>query len=551
MTDQIVLGGKFTSLWQEAIVGHMLNGGSFLVKCVSLLDMHWFQAADVGFIFGQIVEFYNRYKKSPTKGELEGIIFNKKNMVYNEALPFQNKLNSCIIASKQIGIDVLSADMTSWIKMVMFKGALVRSGDMFNKQQHESAIEWVNKELKAINQASFDDARSVNWRETSEFKKTRAVEFTGCLTIGHPIFDNMFREGAVDPEKYKEAGKDPYGLNKLQTTQGGLVRGDSTIIIGPPNSGKTSTVISIIAANIMLEKKVLYVTHEQKWEDIMNKMYCCLTGFDTNTVVRPENTVKLDFMADKLDSFLTYIPWIKTGKMYAEDVIAEIVQAQELMKNKPGGDGTGYDLLVVDYPAKTKSKALNGNKNSLWEDIDNVYDQYVNLCLEHRFHGIFPAQTNREGFKIARDASDGRLVDMGDVGGAFSIVQKADNVITLNRFYAPNAKKALMVFNMVKSRSNSTGKRFASETDFACSRTHGFNLSSGVFTQSEPVTDDLAEQRVFGNIKEVKAVEAMGAKPILPPTTNPTEVSLPLPQGSDIATNNVVSINSTDKNNSN
>lgn len=500
MSDSITLGGVFSPTWQEAIVGHMIKDKYFFIKCIEQLRYNWFQNPEIGFLFKTMQEFHKEHERQPNEKELDAVIFQKNALVsMSNANSYRAKISIALASAASIGMDVMSKDMTGWIKIVKFKEAIVKSTDMYNKRDYKEAIDLVNLEIKDIQKASFETNDSVNFTDGIDFFKNRKEEIKDCLTIGHPAFDELLKKGSSlvnlgtsqDNFKFKEK------KFICQETNGGLVRGDSTIIIGPSNSGKTTTVITIIVSNLFNNKSVLYITHEQKWEDLKSKIFSCLLSTEINSIesVHPD---KIAAAGLKCHKHLTYIPWIKSGKMYAENVIARINAEQE---KRIAETGKGYDLLVVDYPGKTKSLTVS-SKSSSWESIDAVYDQYINLCIEHRFHGIFPAQTNREGYKKSRDSSDNQLVDMDSVGGSFGIVQKADNVITLNRFTSIDGKHSVMVFNIVKSRTAETGMRYASVADFSINRTHGFGNNWKTFTSKEIVAEGTIDSAFFQTNRE-------------------------------------------------
>lgn len=517
MSDTTTLGGVFSPTWQEAIVGHMIKDKYFFIKCIEQLRFNWFQNPEIGFLFKTMQEFHKEHERQPNQKELTEVIFQKNALVtMSTANSYIAKIPIVLASAASIGMDVMSRDMTGWIKIVKFKEAIVKSTDMYNKRDYKEAISLVNTEIKDIQRASFEANDSVDFTDGVEFFKHRKEEVKDCLTIGHPAFDELLKKGSALENfgQMQDLSKIRENEGLVKKTQGGLVKGDSTIIIGPTNSGKTTTVISVIVSNILMGKDVLYITHEQKWEDLKTKIFSCILKTQTNAIenVDPE-TIRI--AGGMFKRRLTYIPWIKSGKMYVEMVIARINAEQE---KRIAETGKGYDLLVVDYPGKTKSTGT-GSKVAAWEGLDAVYDQYINLCIEHRFHGIFPAQTNREGYRKAKDSKDHELVDMDNVGGSFGIVQKADNVITLNRFVSLDGSHSVIVFNIVKSRNAETGTRYASVADLAVNRTHGFGQNWKIFGPKDIVSEGQIDAAFFqtqreNNIyKQITPPELMGNPP--------------------------------------
>lgn len=517
MAEAITLGEVFSSTWQEAIVGHMLKNKHFFIKCSEHLKFNWFQNPEIGYLFKTIQEFHSTEGRPPTEKELEGVIFQKNGLItMSVANSYNAKIAISLASSVNIGLDKLTKDMTGWLRVVKLKETIIESTDMYNKRDYTKAIGLVNAKIAEIQRTTFEDDDSVIWDDGVEFFKNRKEENKDCLSIGHPAFDELLKRGSSKSDfgLAQDKVNRPEDTIVAMQSNGGLVKGDSTIIIGPSNSGKTTTVISVIVANVLCRKDVLYITHEQKWEDLKSKLFSCFLAKNIPDISNVADKV-LNAAGAQFTKHLTYIPWIKSNKMFVEHVIARINQEQE---KRIASHGKGYDLLVVDYPGKTKSLGSN-SKGSVWESVDAVYDQYINLCIEHRFHGIFPAQTNREGYKISKDATDLRLVDMDNVGGSFGIVQKADNVITLNRFTSLMGNASVMVFNIVKSRTAETGYRFGSVADFGINRTHGFGQNWQVFGPTQIISEQNIDSAFFKSANEIKTFTMAGGdlgNPVLP-----------------------------------
>jgi KaiC/GvpD/RAD55 family RecA-like ATPase len=463
---------SFTDSQQDAIIGNMLKDRHFFLKCVVLLKYDWFINPLNSDIFKQCQSFFDQFKRQPTGEELK----DKFNRTHADTYrKYHDRIDLCILTSKNFGLDFISTEMTGWMKMVMFRNSMEDAADIFRKQDWSAALTWLDFKINEVKQTSFLDDKRITFADSLDFLQKRDTSFEDCLTIGHPDFDELLLEGAAI-----KGGDRSKPLPKFWTT-GGLVKGDSTMILGPSNSGKTTTLTSIIVPNILNNKYILYMTHEQKWEDIKTKILMNAVGA-TNKELRhptPDLIRRIKAVAEKLEQYLVYIPWIKVGNMWVESVIAEVNMQQESLHAKYG---VKFDMLIDDYPGKLKSQQYKGR--AVWEEADYVYDQFVTMATEHRFHAILPVQTNREGYKVNRgDASDGRVIDQADAAGSFGVMQKADNVITLNR--SPEDQQyQVMRFYISKSRSSQAQTMFASRTDFAKSITHGFEQSSGVFRET-------------------------------------------------------------------
>lgn len=478
-----------SQLEQDAVIGWMIKDTQFMLKCKHALKPNYFTHSTPAELFSMISSFAEKYGRSPTVGELEGVIHSKFVSASDYNLR-RDKALVCLAASKQIGIDVLADKMTDWLRIVILKNSIQEAASIFNKKQYNYAREFVTKKMKDVIEADFHQEDRVNYANPLDFYKKRVQVHKDCCTVGHPDFDEALKPGSrtQDTINYQNVFQKP-------STTGGLIPGDMTVVVGPSNAGKTTSVVSIIAQNILMRKFVLLITHEQKDEDIKHKIYQCMTRstseqLDPSRLESDESRLRnLNFVSQLLEIYLVHVHWIKPGKMMVEDVVDMINLRQEKMISREikNGDftfkefGKGFDLLVDDYPAILKSRALNSKNLSSHEEKGYIYRQFLELGRHHKFHVLVPSQTNRTGFKNSSEDSD-HVLGQGDIADSFAISQVTDNLITINRGPTDKAKNQVRYY-VDKSRSGPTGIMFVTKTDFATSRSMGSDLACTVFEQ--------------------------------------------------------------------
>lgn len=143
--------------------------------------------------------------------------------------------------------------------------------------------------------------------------------------------------------------------------------------------------------------------------------------------------------------------------------------------------GKGFDLLISDYPAiLSTQQAQKGNLQMRHKD-KIVYDYYVQLALEYKFHSLLAIQTNREGARVNnQEKGNDRLIHSTDVSESFDPIKEATNIITLNR--SPEAKKDnYLIYLIDKSRGSETGISILARTNFAHCITHSEALGATAF----------------------------------------------------------------------
>jgi replicative DNA helicase len=333
---------------------------------------------------------------------------------------------------------------------------IIKSAKTWNQGQWQQSARIMTDGVTAYRDAQFEEGVEYSFDNLENLIMGQELERQNALTTGLPLLDAALLNGA---------------------TIGGMLRGDTTILMAPVNQGKTTSMWTIARHNIMAGKSVLAMSHEGRPEDLALKMLRSILGVsEVDLINMYRDPVGLPRIIDAqkiLKARFTYIPYNRAG-MKVEDVLPIIRRAQEERRAKTG---QGYDLLVVDYPAKLTTEQQSRGTNALRTSIEVVYDYYVQLALEYKFHALLAIQTNREGSKVNKGENTNRLLMMEDVAEAFGAMMIASNVITLNR--SPRAQKEnWLTYYVAKSRSTQVGTAVVARTNFAVSLTHADRLGA-------------------------------------------------------------------------
>lgn len=510
---------------QKAIVGWMLSNNAFFLRCKQYIDYSYFQEPIVAEIVKLAYEIYDETNRHPQILDVKARI-NEVHYSIQEAKARWFVIDECIRFKDTVTLQYLVSQMTSWKRLILLRRAFRQGHAFYIQKKYEDAKRWLQKLIEEINTTSFDYDDKVALGRGIDHFITRLEDRNYACTIGHEAFDELLLSGSAIPKsEWGEEIEDQYNRSKKgfydikKRTRGGLLPGAATILMGPSNSGKTSAVVSVIKANLELGKKVLLIVCEMTEEEILDKLYSNITGYtvqelsmvSSSAASSSENGSLKDKVyaalraadALMLDN-LVYIHHVKSGKMYVEDVLDRLMLAQQEMKVKQYNKrhaikqealkrgvwndqleqklnlqdqlNRGFDLVVIDYPAKLKSRNMIGRKISTHDEQQYVYDQIIVTAQAEKFHALLPVQTNREGYKVALGlGSEERMLGQGDVANSYGIAQVASNFITINRSLE-DKKKNIIKFYIDKSRSAATGAVFVSKTDFSCSRTHDIRL---------------------------------------------------------------------------
>jgi replicative DNA helicase len=439
---------------QSALLGWMIRDDKVFVQVHRKVQPSWFIKALHQKLY-QLITNCARYNgHPPTKAELEN--YKELNAEDNRTkLDLLNGINRAFADSDQIRWDAIKAELTEWLQSKILQDMIIKSAKNWNTGQWQQSARIMADGVQAYRDAQFEEGAEFSFDNLESIIEGQELERGSALTTGLRLLDQALLDGA---------------------TTGGMLRGDTTILMAPVNTGKTTGMWTIARHNIMAGKDVLAMSHEGRPTDLGLKMLRSVLGVTEVQLLAmyrdPMGRQRIVDAQKIIKAHFVYIPYNKAG-MKVEDVVPIIRRAQEERRAKTG---KGFDLLVVDYPAKLTTEQMKGGL-AMRSSIEIVYDYYVQLALEYGFHCLLAIQTNREGSKINKGENTNQLLMMENIQEAFGVAMIASNFITLNR--SPRAKREnWLTWLVVKSRSNETGRAVVARSDFGASLTHSERMGS-------------------------------------------------------------------------
>jgi replicative DNA helicase len=460
--------------YQSALIGYLVEDVEVLLSCSMYLKKNNFQNIYQGEIFSIAVDFYSRHTVLPKKNDIIQVLFEKFPKEQDLA-PYTKTLDMSLLDAKTTSLHPLKSKLNDFISMERVKANLKSAEKHINRGD-------VNKTLEVLNQA-------VNSKVTVEdplkgydqslidldLDKLDTSSLENC-TIGHPDFDELlFATARI------QTPSNPFSIK--DSTRGSLVRGELTTIMGPSNSGKTTTSATIAVANRLLGKNVLIVSHEEKESKVAIK---CLQVTAKLTTTQLIHDRKIPLIQNKIEAFKKIIMGSEKDQneglvikeisdplgMYIEDVIPWIIQKNEQYKRTYGKT---FDLIIWDYPSALDSREKKMEKKP--DRLAHIFRSVKSLAKKLDCHIIAFAQTNRSGFAYNAQNDSNNYLSGDAVGDSFAIYQISDNFITINR--NKNDKIGGRVkFYVGKSRSNVTESVFISKSDYGRSKVYGLDLPS-------------------------------------------------------------------------
>jgi len=433
---------------QAAIMWYLLTDRLFFEHAKTKIKPQWFTDQIVGKTYSALIEFHAQFKRLPSKPE-----FVDSNRFLIEEPTVRSAMRAAVEMayneSRVYGLDVLKNELTDWLHAYIYKDGMLAAADHFQHQRYSEAYSIASERMKLIQETRFD--------EDCEF------DFSG-LVEGLQASEERVLDGCTFGLKMIDDALTPGGM----TGSGGLFRGDTTCLMAPVGVGKTSTMVSVVSANIQANRRCLLLIHEGEATDIRDKLLCNLLQLNRTDLwaLRTYDGGRRCLVAIEqvLKERLTFIPYIK-AQMTIESVLPLIRRKCD----EANSQGRPYCLLADDYPELLLSEYAQSARMEERARIQTVYLIFTQLASELNLHCLVNAQTNRDGSR-ANKAED-RLLSIEDIAESWGVMQKMTNVITLNRSPGDMVKNRL-TYLIAKSRSSATGRAIVCRTDFGKCITH-------------------------------------------------------------------------------
>lgn len=456
--DQAVEQLPFNTPRQDAVLGHLLTNDTFFKQCKDRIKPEWFIDGYAQKVFIGKCNFFKILSRCPNRAELLSCddfaveSMNTRNMLHAKMVEAENM-------AKLHGLDTLVPELTKWFHSRVFQEAIGRSQTLYNNGKFPEAFALMTDRMKYINSSQFVEEKTYDFSNFQNHIARRETEVKSAISFGISAVDRIML---------------PLGEGK-----GSLLPGDTTLLMAPTNIGKTSSKITIAAYNVMKCQPTLLLTHEGVDDDIAEKMVMSMMGLNRAQVFAlfkdqsGEGYRLYQRYLNFLNRWFTYLPMNKPG-LSVEEVIATVQHLQEARKSKWGDK---YKLLIDDYPAKLGSQSNQFGQFQKRNMDEYVYNCFVQLALEEKFHNLLSQQINRTGSKINRGQKgfEHRLLTPEDANESYGPSQLATNIITENR--SPSDERlGFITYNICKSRGNAKGWVVVCRSEYEKCITHSDKL---------------------------------------------------------------------------
>lgn len=501
MEDQQPLSGEslpFNKPRQEALLGYALTNDKFFGIIKDKVQGTWFVDGRCAQVYTTLVAESRILGRKMTPSELKDCYtFMKAEQKERESL--SNCINIAISRTADYGLDTIIPELTDWLKARIYVENVYKSRDLFNnsrnaadspthKLRRNEAYGILREMSRQIDDIEFEGNDEVSFEDIQKDLSTYQTEYKDAMTFGSTVLDRLLLPEA--------------------NGNGSLLKGDMTVLLGPQNAGKTSCMLTILAANLKMGKNIILIPHEGRVNDLKLKLIQCLTGTTKKDLFYfgQDKGMRAKFAEVEalLHDHLVYIPMIRAG-LTVEEMGNTTRRAIDRFMAKH--NGAKVDMLVNDYLARCTS-VQNGRGQFQKRERDQVVYEYgAALAGECDIHLLTAIQVNRTGNEINRGVkgAEKRLLVPEDVSESYGTMMVASNVISLNR--PPLAQSTGRVTYLIaKSRSSETNIAVACASNYSCCITHSNELGAtwyrGIATMDERI-DSLMVQYKGNEIPEI------------------------------------------------
>ena len=438
----------FEITFQFAIIKMMLKDDHFLEHCSLYLKDDYFESIYLGWLFGKVVDFFNKFHKRPSLDTIQNEISKFSN---DQRLPYKtifDKVMSCEFDDESY----LREELSSFVKAVVFMKKQSAVIDLYNSGEYEDAFAAVRETAKEIDNVDFSEEDCVN-------------------------FDNL--EGILEKIRKDTGNKTKLGISMFDKAMNGGVP-DKTLVVylGATNVGKSIVLINQ-AVNFMNQgKKVLFIDVEMSEDIVTTRFLACITGISLNRLIRDES-----FLSDEERQKIRAAKEILKAQLklkilheegvYIEDV-SRICNTQKKKFN--------FDAAIVDYG---QALSIKEKYSSNYERQGEIYRRLGRIALSHNIIMVTAAQGTRAAQSLSRNSKKANdLLRMEDISESFHICRKAGVVITITKSERDEANDKIKLL-LDKQRIGRTNIAVIYHTDFNCSRVFGPDMAYEPFSAVE------------------------------------------------------------------
>jgi replicative DNA helicase len=417
--------------YQALLLTLMVVNENFVPHYRTALKAEWFEYEDYRVIAECILSYYDRYKKIPTFDVLELWVAKVAPTGKNTTLEWKKKVRH-LKKYQDAGLSYVYDHFVEFLTYRAYKDAVLKAGSLLTEGRYETIPQVI--------------------REAQSWEK----ELDNYIDF----FEGTF-EWLSDPELRHTITT---GISELDGhLGGGTARGELSVILAPPNRGKTTMLINMGAAGMIAGSRV-YHFHAEQPTPIIRGRYAdrLLAHFHPGKVTMKNLKSKPKLHAYWLQEIRKRIE----GNLFISHCAGKTIDSLRSFIYRHGQP----DLLILDYADKLISARKYSERRF---EIESIYDELIQLGEEFNCSNLTASQTNREALKRMLK-KEGAKLGMEDVAEGFTKAMQSDNVIALCQDEA-EFEMGVMRLYLAKVRNEESRGEIKCKVDFETMKISSFD----------------------------------------------------------------------------
>ena len=251
------------------------------------------------------------------------------------------------------------------------------------------------KELTSLIDTIEDELENKTYRKSVPFLKTR-IEALELLTSSSSTEEVLFPFSAENISKFTDS-MDVLAGETLETpfpkynlrSRGGLFRGDSSIVLGATNTGKTSFLVSLAVWYALRGTRVAYFAIDSAQNEMWERLYCRAVNKSLG-----ENFTYADLqksVAERIgENYNLILKFFPAATATPQDVFREYDKISYVLNEKTGNPDV--DLVIIDYGDQLIPKRAYGEKR---HELSSIFTDFAGFAQKKNNHVMSATQANR------------------------------------------------------------------------------------------------------------------------------------------------------------
>jgi replicative DNA helicase len=431
---------QFDQAFQEQLAAHYLRDNVFVQSVGGLVLPEYFENESLAAIVAIQKIYLEKYGHCPTLQTyvqvMKRLVAAKKVKIadFDEVKRLLGVLHRDPLADRQFVIDTIA----DFARHAALENATMGLADALDSQDQTKIFKGLAaiEEAKQVGATDAQVARTfTSGRTHRQQRRAQAAAggyTNGGITTGFPELDNQL------------------------TPHRGWGRKELNILMGPPKSGKTASMITFALKAAEAGFRVFYASCEVSEDIIEDRSDANVSGVAFKELVQRQAEVDAALEA-----------WEKKPGLGVFDVQAfpiRTLKVSELVRilKKKQANRQDYDLIVVDYLGIMRPEQQYQDKRF---GLAEVGQDLRAMGTTFNAAVITGYQTNRTGTqKAQRNVSDGT-----DAADDYEVVRTADVLITINQSVDERANGEVVLY-FSEMRNAESGVRMRFKQDLKCMR---------------------------------------------------------------------------------